>query len=470
MKPELRGELRQVLVELEHRGIGVRGVVGDAGEQLEAVLTEERSAGRGGEAGGEVDGRQAAGAAVLQRPPQEQEIVGGLPLELLGDRPMEPPSEVGRYVVSRCGADEVVRQTDASSLRDDDPALRKLERSVLGAGVRPLEERRRSLDVEREARDDEQGQQRGRVGARGARAGRHQLRGVAFVAAAPGQRLEPEGRSGRALPDPAGSLRVELTGEVADERDPVGRAERAELDRRDPLAAERPRERVREHAGARGRARGGEHHQRLITVRGRADEVLAQREREVVDPLHVVDDHDLRPERAERAVRRLEHPDGLERRGLRERAEGDGIEPITVLFHLGQRAQQARGRRERDLLLGLVADDPQGALGAGPCDRLGEQARLARAGIPGDERGRRALRATPSHRTSEGGQLRLAAEEGHRSSVMQQRGRSPDAIGPSEAAWALSIPGGYVRRQTDDFPLRPTSQERDSSERVRNRR
>ena len=136
---------------------------------------------------------------------------------------------------------------------------------------------------------------------------------------------------------------------------------------------------------------------------------MAERERELVDPLQVVDDEQRRFERAEGPVRTLEQPHGLERRRARG-VEEHSLDLGSALRHLAEGAQEPGRGRERHLALGLVADDGERVREGRPGSRLGEQPALAAAGLADDDdRGR----ARPARRRElhQGFELSRPADE-----------------------------------------------------------
>jgi hypothetical protein len=87
-------------------------------------------------------------------------------------------------------------------------------------------------------------------------------------------------------------------------------------------------ERCGERCSGRRRARSGDQREGRPTGLGCPNEVVAEREREVVEPLHVVDDDHRRFDASERTVRGLEDPHRLECGGLLRR-EDERLEPFA---------------------------------------------------------------------------------------------------------------------------------------------
>jgi hypothetical protein len=64
---------------------------------------------------------------------------------------------------------------------------------------------------------------------------------------------------------------------------------------------------------------------------GGADEVMAKRERELVDPLHIVDENQRRTDHAKRTVRGLEDPQRLKRcRFLPIVGKEERLQPVAL--------------------------------------------------------------------------------------------------------------------------------------------
>jgi hypothetical protein len=92
---------------------------------------------------------------------------------------------------------------------------------------------------------------------------------------------------------------------------------------------------------------------------GGADEVQAEGEGELIDPLEVVYKYQHRPTKPEqRPVRGLEHPQGLERTIIRRRrSEECHLQPWSRAGDFDKRPKQIPGGRQCHLRPGLVSDD-----------------------------------------------------------------------------------------------------------------
>ena len=128
---------------------------------------------------------------------------------------------------------------------------------------------------------------------------------------------------------------------------------------------------------------------------------MTESERDRVHPLQVVDEHDRRPEPVERTVRRLEDAQRLQRR-LRGTAGGEEQLLELSASRCGrERAEQARGGREGDARLGLVAEDLELVRNADAVPRFCKQPALpatriarynGRGYVAGERRGRDAAK------------------------------------------------------------------------------
>ena len=109
---------------------------------------------------------------------------------------------------------------------------------------------------------------------------------------------------------------------------------------------------------------------------------MAKREREVVHPLQIVDKDKHRPDGPKRVVSRLEDAHGLKQLA----------EPATRTGRPRESPQQVRGGGERDVLFGLIADDPEALRQCAATRCLREEPTLPAARFPDHDR----RRDTPS--------------------------------------------------------------------------
>src|SRR6266508_1724016 len=93
---------------------------------------------------------------------------------------------------------------------------------------------------------------------------------------------------------------------------------------------------------------------------GGAHKVMAKRKREVVDPLHVVDENQRRTDRAKRTVRGLKDPQRLKRyRFLPIVGKEQRLQPVRCRRHGGERQQKIGGCCERHFAFRLVTNDAE---------------------------------------------------------------------------------------------------------------
>src|SRR5438132_11542327 len=109
-----------------------------------------------------------------------------------------------------------------------------------------------------------------------------------FTAA--GEEAEPEGRAFRLGPEFGNPLCAELWTKLPDELNTFIGFQWAEIDGRHSLFAQILDQGVLEGQSPTGRPGGGDDGERYFLFRSRADQVRAQRQREVIDPLEVIGD------------------------------------------------------------------------------------------------------------------------------------------------------------------------------------
>jgi hypothetical protein len=115
---------------------------------------------------------------------------------------------------------------------------------------------------------------------------------------------------------------------------------------------------------------------------------VAKRERELVDPLHVVDENQRRTDHAKRTVRGLEDPQRLKRcRFLASVIEEQRLQPARSL-RSGERQQEIGGCRERHFAFRLVANDAEPVRQARLRSSLCQQPALPAAGLADNDSSR----------------------------------------------------------------------------------
>jgi hypothetical protein len=389
---ELGRERRDLLVQSERLGVSGIRLVRDRREQAKAVRPEQRSPRRAHEPSREVERRHPRAPPMLQRLAEKAEIVARSKLELLGKASVKLPSRVGRQVRQGGLAKQIVRQTRRPAGFDGDPPADQLaDRGVETAGL-PVEERSRLGDGHRAPRDRQQRQQRPRVGAGPAEANGQELRQAARRATRAGERLEPEGRPASCLPEPGGASAIDAGFDRDRKLDPLLERQRRQLDHRDAAV----RQRVCERVAPLAEPAGGEDRNWLARLASTADQVVAERVRELVHPLQIVDDEQRVLERAESTMGSLEQAHRLQRSRLLG-TEQDRLQAHTVARHLGQSSEQRSRGRERNGALGLIADDRHGLSRRHAVLRLREQPALPTSRLADHDRGGRAAPRGADH-------------------------------------------------------------------------
>ena len=150
-----------------------------------------------------------------------------------------------------------------------------------------------------------------------------------------------------------------------------------------PVGAEDPRIRVDQLGCSHSAAPADNQSHRPMVAVGGTNQVVNERQRRVVSPLHVIDDNEHRRQRADRQVRSLEQANlvhGIARRPrLRHK--------LTEGAPLGRSAQlldELPRARQRHALLQLVAGDRDRRRHTIEISQFGEQARLPDSGIAND--------------------------------------------------------------------------------------
>src|ERR671925_1170655 len=136
---------------------------------------------------------------------------------------------------------------------------------------------------------------------------------------------------------------------------------------------------------------------------------MAERVRELIHPMQVIDDQQAPLERAERTMRSLEDAHRLEH-GRLLRTEEERLEPPTVARHLRQPPEQRSGGGQRNAAFRLITDDQQTLRTGYPLPCLCEQPTLPTPWLADDDRGGRAGSSGADH-TSQRRQLTRTTNE-----------------------------------------------------------
>src|SRR5512133_3119623 len=165
-------------------------------------------------------------------------------------------------------------------------------------------------------------------------------------------------------------------------------------------------------------------------------EVMAKRERELVDPLHVVDEHQRRTDHAKRAVRGLEDPQRLKRcRFLPSLTEEQRLQPARSR-RSRERQQKIGGRGERHFAFRLVANDAEPVRQARLRSALCQQPALPTARIAYNDCSRDISRCSGASDLTKFGELLPPA---HKRTHMPQRTTTSET--PKRAEWTFGRKG-----------------------------
>jgi hypothetical protein len=380
-----RGDL---VVQRQHGPVGRLRPVRDRHEQVEPVVAEQGSLRRAHEAIRKIERRQPGRMSMAECLSKASDVASGNPCEPVPYSAMDVDTALVGELVHHGRSDQIVRQPHRASRLESDTARHELVRRVLAPFSRPIVEARDICQRQRPPRDGKQAEQRGGVGARAAKARRHEMTGVGLGARSLDEGFEPERRSPGALGELASRCLPDLRRERGDELDRIGSSQRPELDLHEAFGGQHPTKRCRERRGVSRRSPGCDQGKRWPVGLGGPDEVVAQREREVVDPLQVVDQDKRRTAHAEDAVCGFEHLHPHERRAFLTRIKHQRAEPAAGRSELSECTQQVSGRCERHLPLRFVADDAKAVRRLGPVGDLGQKPALPAPRVADDHRGR----------------------------------------------------------------------------------
>jgi hypothetical protein len=165
-------------------------------------------------------------------------------------------------------------------------------------------------------------------------------------------------------------------------------AERRERHRLETIVGKQCPERRSKRRNCSARTARTQHEQRDVGRPGGGEQVVEERQRLAVGPLDIVDHDGSWPELDQATKSRLEDSHRVDAAASTALAEDQPVEPLPVLGHPRELAQQNGGRAERDLPRRLVAVQPDtGQIEAR--NRFLEQACLAETRICNDDSGRR---------------------------------------------------------------------------------
>ena len=150
-----------------------------------------------------------------------------------------------------------------------------------------------------------------------------------------------------------------------------------------PVGAEDPRIRVDQLGCSHSAAPADNQSHRPMVAVGGTNQVVNERQRRVVSPLHVIDDNEHRRQRADRQVRSLEQANLVHRIARRPRLRHKLTEG-AALGRFAQLLDELPRARQRHALLQLVAGDRDRRRHTIEISQFGEQARLPDSGIAND--------------------------------------------------------------------------------------
>ena len=215
---------------------------------------------------------------MLERPPEQPQVGAGVELEPLGQAVMKAPSDFVGELRGRGFADQIVRQPRRTAGLEDQATIAELAQRTFQTGQRPPHDRCRVRQRERAPGDRKQGKEARRVRAGATQLHTQDLAETDDAAAGPGERLKPKRRSLRSLRQLDSEIPIEPRVEAEHELDSLLAAQRRELDPAHPLGWQRIRE--RDSAAAASSRR--EDDETLARLMRRADQVVAESEREFV--------------------------------------------------------------------------------------------------------------------------------------------------------------------------------------------
>ena len=164
---------------------------------------------------------------------------------------------------------------------------------------------------------------------------------------------------------------------------------------------------------------------------GCPSQVVAKRKREIVDPLHVVNEYKRRTDHPKRTMRGLEDTQRLERRRFLPIAgKEERLQPVPFRRFGGECQQEIGGRCKRHVAFRLVADDVEPVQQRCPHGRLCQQPGLTAARLSHDNGSGNLPGCSNSGDLTKFDQLVPPADE--RSHLPQRTTSSNDRNGPNE--------------------------------------
>jgi hypothetical protein len=334
-----------------------------------------------------------------------------------------------------CRAEEVVDHLQAAVPVHDQPSIGETRGRLEGTLGRPAEHDGELTSGNGSANDGDRAKQFYGVVLKATKARRHHVERAPIGPG--GEGVQPEGRPGRKTPDLRGPGGLQGWSGVAEQAEAGITIERWKRDRGHGIAFEDVTDGLFERSDRRSISPRHDDQQWLSGARCGTQDVQAQGNAEFIGPLDVVDRQERRSKLTDRTRGPLEDPDGLDGRDgrLSMAVRGRWFEQCELSEHLP-------GCSERHIALGLEALGPQPIHPLDSGGYLGEQPRLALAGIAHDQGSgwTRAL-SRPFGQAQDRRQLRFPSDD--RGQIHISRVRPPGSSTVSQDALgqpSLSLP------------------------------
>jgi hypothetical protein len=305
---QLGGELGYLAPEGEAVGSRVR----DPGERREPLAPEQPPLWRPGDAQREFVHGEPRRLPMLECARKELQVVACDALQPVRQHAVQAAPLLLGQLAFRRFPDQVVRNPHRPRLEDDERPVREHGCRPPRPLFRPAEQPTRVDQGQRPGRDHEQPEQPRRVHVQGREAGANRSGRCRFAPGRAGESLQPERRPLRPPPDLRRLRPMEPRCERQRQLDAVVLVERPERQLEEQPACQEGTERRGQRLRLGRRPACAHEQQRQPRRPRRGDEIVEQRERLRIPPLHVVDDHRERSGPFEATKRRLEDTNRLE--------------------------------------------------------------------------------------------------------------------------------------------------------------
>ena len=338
MRSQLRGKFSHLLAQGD-RTLSRARVVGDTCKHLETGGAEQCPPRRAGETGCQLDCREPARAAMLERLAQRAEVFARLAFEPLGETPVQRSPRLSGKLRQGLRSDEVVGRLQRRTRIEHDTAGNEVCSRRDDSLGRPFGQRGRLGHGQRTTRNDKESEQPADVRTGATQPSAYELLRGSLGACCSGEDSEPERRAVGLLPDLCRRGDVQLGLERHRQGDPLLTGQPVQLDPHDTTLRQGFCERIEESPAYAFCSCCGEDRQPLSALAGGANEVVAESKRALVDPVEVVDREQRLLERAQSPMGGLEDAHRLER-GTGRRPEEERLEwcPLLGDFDQGSRS------------------------------------------------------------------------------------------------------------------------------------